>query len=68
MTGLATGPHLHFSFYDYGKYVDPLAIKLPTLDTLDGGTRINKEYLKRVLFTLDHYQTVELQHFYNGST
>jgi len=65
MTGLATGPHLHFSFYDYGKYVDPLSIKLPTLDTLDIGTRINAEYLKRVLFTLDHYQTVELEHFYN---
>ena len=29
-TGLATGPHLHFAYYDYGKYVDPLKIKLPS--------------------------------------
>ncbi len=31
-TGLATGPHLHFSFYDRGRYVDPLSIKLPRMD------------------------------------
>ncbi len=63
-TGLATGPHLHFSFYDNGKYIDPLKIKLPTLDSLDPGTKIDATYLKRVIFTLDHYQTVELEHFY----
>ncbi|RMG40694.1 MAG: hypothetical protein D6719_10265 [Candidatus Dadabacteria bacterium] len=31
MTGLATGPHLHFSFYDRGRYVDPLKIRLPQM-------------------------------------
>jgi len=65
MTGLATGPHLHFSFYDHGKYVDPLSIKLPTLDFLDAASKMDTSYLKRVLFTLDHYQTVDLTHFYN---
>lgn len=30
-TGLATGPHLHYSFFDRGRYVDPLRIKLPSL-------------------------------------
>ena len=28
-TGLATGPHLHFSLYDRGRYVDPLKV-VPT--------------------------------------
>ena len=31
MTGLASGPHLHFSLYDRGVYVDPLKVALPTL-------------------------------------
>jgi murein DD-endopeptidase MepM/ murein hydrolase activator NlpD len=31
MTGLATGPHLHFSFFDRGRYVNPLTIELPRL-------------------------------------
>ena len=45
MTGLATGPHLHFSFYDSGKYVDPLKMKLPEL-------RANEERLpKQILIT-----------------
>ena len=28
-TGLATGPHLHFSFFERGRYVDPLGVKFP---------------------------------------
>jgi murein DD-endopeptidase MepM/ murein hydrolase activator NlpD len=31
MTGLASGPHLHFSLYDRGRYVDPLKTALPSL-------------------------------------
>ncbi len=67
MTGLATGPHLHYSFYDRGRYVDPLKIKLPTVERLTSGTRIGSQYLKRVLFTLDHYQSVALGDFYRSS-
>lgn len=28
-TGLATGPHLHFEFFERGRYVDPLGIRFP---------------------------------------
>ena len=65
-TGLATGPHLHFSFYDRGKYVDPLKIKLPTLESLSKGKKIDAAYLKKVLFTLRHYQNVNLDQYYGG--
>ena len=64
MTGLATGPHLHYSFYDRGKYVDPLKIKLPKVERLKKGQKIDDLYLKRVLYTLDHYQQINLNDFY----
>ena len=35
-TGLATGPHLDYSFMRNGKYVDPLSVSLPTAEPLDG--------------------------------
>lgn len=31
-TGLSTGPHLHFAFYESGRYVDPLSKKFPAAD------------------------------------
>lgn len=33
-TGLATGPHLHFAFFERGKYVDPLGIKFPSANPI----------------------------------
>jgi murein DD-endopeptidase MepM/ murein hydrolase activator NlpD len=33
-TGLSTGPHLHFEFYERGRYVDPLGRKFPQLKKL----------------------------------
>lgn len=29
MTGLASGPHLHFEFYENGRFRDPLGVKFP---------------------------------------
>ena len=29
-TGLATAPHLHFAFYEHGRYVDPLGLSFPS--------------------------------------
>jgi murein DD-endopeptidase MepM/ murein hydrolase activator NlpD len=63
-TGLSSGPHLHYSFYDRGHYTDPLKIALPMLSELSEGTKIHKEYLNRVLFTLRHYQKISLSGSY----
>jgi murein DD-endopeptidase MepM/ murein hydrolase activator NlpD len=39
MTGLATGPHLHFEFHINGRFVDPQRVKLPDASPLDPGLR-----------------------------
>lgn len=39
MTGLATGPHLHYEFQINGQHVDPLSAKLPMADPLGGPER-----------------------------
>lgn len=62
-TGLATGPHLHYSFFDRGKYVDPLKIELPGAEFLAAGQQVDRTYLGRVLFTLGHYQSLDLDEF-----
>lgn len=33
-TGLSTGPHLHFEFFQGGRYVDPLGKKFPSADPI----------------------------------
>lgn len=57
MTGNATGPHLHYALWDRGQLVNPLTAALPTVDDLGKGLRVDRRYLSRVLYTLDHYYT-----------
>lgn len=65
-TGLATGPHLHYSLYDHGKYKDPLQTALPNMGTLDKGTRVGEGYLRRVLYTLNRYQVLDITKFFQA--
>lgn len=56
-TGLATGPHLHFSLYDRGRYIDPLTSELP--QEIDKGDIIPPSYLEATLRTLkDQHEQV----------
>ena len=57
-TGLATGPHLHYSLYINGKYADPLKTKLPSMPVRTEDM-IEPEYLEATLrLHTEAHQTV----------
>jgi murein DD-endopeptidase MepM/ murein hydrolase activator NlpD len=43
MTGLATGPHLHYEFHVDGRFVDPQKVKLPDARPIDAALRADFE-------------------------
>ncbi len=54
MTGLATGPHLHFEFHINGRFVDPQRVKLPDASPLDPALHADFERASEPLLeTLD---------------
>jgi len=55
-TGSSTGPHLHYAFYDGGRYIDPLKVDLPMMNSLSAKENITKAYLARALETLERYE------------
>lgn len=58
-TGLATGPHLHYTFYDNGKPIDPLKIKNTSGDPI---LPVNREEFQRVSASMmDFLQALDYQ-------
>ncbi|MEZ5543520.1 MAG: peptidoglycan DD-metalloendopeptidase family protein [Pseudomonadota bacterium] len=60
-TGLATGPHLHYEFRIDGVHRDPLRVKLPGAEPLDGKYRADFEQKAEALMAqLDLVRDVQL--------
>ena len=51
-TGISTGAHLHFAFYENGKYVDPLSKRFPAADPIPAGETARFEEAKKKLLPL----------------
>jgi murein DD-endopeptidase MepM/ murein hydrolase activator NlpD len=60
MTGLATGPHLHYAVYQYGRPIDPLKIRNTTGEPIDEVHRGDFERIKRKLLSLLYNMDVQM--------
>jgi murein DD-endopeptidase MepM/ murein hydrolase activator NlpD len=59
MTGLTSGPHLHYSLYDHGKYIDPLQAKLKLVNP--DQVQVSRVKLKAELEKLEQYHAKFLE-------
>ncbi len=57
-TGRSTGPHLDFRFYDRGKMVDPLKVKLPKME-LDKNIKFDRKSFQERVDKLDRLLQVQ---------
>lgn len=52
MTGLATGPHLHYEIIRDGKHVNPMTVKLPTISSLVSKDKEKFEEIRKQIDTV----------------
>lgn len=61
MTGLATGPHLHYEFQVSGRHVDPLSVQLPASDPIPRSERTAFLALSnQMMASLDQQGSIQL--------
>ena len=52
MTGLATGPHLHYEIIRDGRHVNPMTVKLPTISSLKSEDKEKFEDIRKQIDTV----------------